>query len=213
MHSFRAFAAPAPSDPNLALVDLDPAERHEAITAAIETIFGPDGPASRNRASPFAAAAEILRAWQAHRLLPGPLGRALVMQWFRYHGVTAHAPVFSSIGFIGAADKYRPWADDWPDLYLAAIDRATDAGMRLAKRLDRSATVLAAIGAGRRKNSKFPAFAAYALKSPLISAPLAVRELGISIQAALYHIDQLLEAKAIRPVTERQSFRIFELAV
>jgi hypothetical protein len=197
----------------LSLDEIDPIDRQDAVFAALENVFGPAATAKLDAAEPLLSAASILAAWHADRLLSGDLGRALTMQWLRYHGITTRAPLFSSIGFVGAAAEYRPWAKDWPGFYVSATGRATRFGLGLAARLERSAAALAAIGADRRRNSTFPQFTAYAIKAPLLSAPLAASHLGISIQAALKHLDRLREAKAIRPVTERRSFRFFELAL
>lgn len=205
-------AALTAADPRLEPMGISPEDTLAANIDAIDAIFSPAGVAELTQTAPLRAAANILAAWNADRLLAGDIGRALAMLWLRHTRVTTLAPLFPAIGFVGEAASYRPWAVNWPRLYLAAVGRASESGLQLAARLTRSADALDTLGGAQRSTSAFPRFTAYAIEVPLITAPLAAQHLGITVQAALRHIDRLLEAKAITEITKRKSFRVFELA-
>jgi hypothetical protein len=58
---------------------------------------------------------------------------------------------------------------------------------------------------GKRSNSKLPRLVELCLRLPIVSVPLAAKELGLSQQAATTMIDEL--SSNLRELTERRRYR------
>ncbi|WP_338929192.1 helix-turn-helix domain-containing protein (plasmid) [Roseomonas mucosa] len=105
----------------------------------------------------------------------------------------------------------RPTADPatWPLLFLARVAAAARRGLEVLDRLEVAQQQLTALAEGARRSSSLPAAAALVLRRPLVTAPQLARDLGLTHQGALLILAKLQEARIVREVTGRGSFRAY----
>lgn len=156
---------------------------------------------------PTLAAAIAYEAWRATEPLQrqGWLGTLLVDDLLRARGkARAHLPCLD-VGLREIPRERRRHMDRAVRLaaVLEALTAAARVGLAELDRLAAARAVLARRLAGRRGNSKLPALVDLVLSSPLVTAPMAARELDVSPWAA----QKLLAELGLRELTGRRRFR------
>ena len=161
------------------------------------------------------AAALAFHAWSADPPVRhgGVLGRLLVPVMLRARGKTRHHTLAFAIGLQNVWP--RPQRGTPPEKAIAAIlDAIANTavhGLEAHHRLMLARTALARPLVGRRRSSRLAALAALLLRHPVISAPMAARQLGLSQRGATLLIDELVRAGCVRERTGRTRYRAFSL--
>lgn len=158
---------------------------------------------------PLMAAGLAFEAWQTIEPLQhrGWLGPLLVSTLLRSRGKTRHHLVALHAGLRLA--KYRRARQH--DLasrlttFAQAIEATAVMELKEVDRLTLARELLLRKCKGRRGNSKLPRLVELCLSSPIVSVPLAAKELGISQQAATTMIDEL--SSNLRELTGRGRYR------
>ena len=144
----------------------------------------------------------------------GVLGRLLIPVMLRARGKTRHHALTFAIGLQKVWPCPRrgaPPAERIANI-LAAIGNAAVHGLDAHHRLMLAKTALARPLAGRRRSSRLAALAALILRHPVISAPMAARQLGLSQRGASLLIDELVRAGCVRESTGRTRYRAFSIS-
>ncbi len=89
--------------------------------------------------------------------------------------------------------------------FAEALETTATLGLKEVDRLTLSPELLLRKCIGRRGNSKLPRLVDLCLRLPVVSVPLAAKELGVSQQAATTMIDEL--SPNLRELTERRRYR------
>jgi hypothetical protein len=135
------------------------------------------------------------------------LGPLLVSAVLRERGKARHHLAALHAGLRHA--KYR--RDHRHDLaarlivFAQAIETMANFEMKEIDRLTLARELLLRKCQGRRGNSKLPSLVELCLGSPIVSVPLAAKELGVSQQAATIMIDEL--SSNLRELTGRGRYR------
>ncbi len=158
---------------------------------------------------PLIAAALAYEAWERMEPLQHQpwLGALLAAALLRARGKTRHHLASLYVGFRQMRYR-RSRMQDLPTRLIGfaeAAETAATVGMKEIDRLSISRELLILKCAGRRSNSKLPRLVDLCLRLPIVSAPLAAKELGISQQAAATMIDEL--SSNLRELTERRRHR------
>ena len=143
----------------------------------------------------------------------GMLGRLLIPVMLRARGKTRHHTLAFALGLQTLWPRPRrgtPPEKGIADI-LEAIGNAAMHGLEAHHRLMLARTALARPLAGRRSSSRLAALAALLLRHPVISAPMAARQLGLSQRGATLLIDELVRAGCVRERTGRTRYRAFSL--
>jgi Protein of unknown function (DUF1612)/HTH DNA binding domain len=162
------------------------------------------------------AAALAFDAWLADPPMEhgGVLGRLLIPVMLRARGKTRHHALTFAIGLQKVWP--RPRRGTPPEQRIAdildAIGNAAVHGLDAHHRLMLAKTALARPLAGRRRSSHLAALAALILRHPVISAPMAARQLGLSQRGATLLIDELVRAGCVRESTGRTRYRAFSVS-
>lgn len=158
---------------------------------------------------PLMAAGLALDAWEAieplqHRAWQGPLLAAALL---RARGKTRHHLAALQAGFRHA--KYRRSRQH--DLasrltaFAQAIEAMANLNLKELERLTLAREILLRKCRGRRANSKLPRLVDLCLGSPIVTVPLAAREVRVSQQAATTMISEL--SSNLRELTGRGRYR------
>jgi Protein of unknown function (DUF1612)/HTH DNA binding domain len=163
------------------------------------------------------AAALAFQAWSADPPVEhggSVLGRLLIPMMLRARGKTRHHALAFAIGL--QCIWPRPRRGTPPEKQIAdildAIGSAAVHGLEAHHRLMLAKTTLARPLAGRRRSSRLAALAALLLRYPVISAPMAARQLGLSQRGVTLLIDELVRAGCVRERTGRTRYRAFSLS-
>jgi hypothetical protein len=163
------------------------------------------------------AAALAFQAWSADPPVDqggGVLGRLLIPVMLRARGKTRHHALAFAIGLQTVWPRPRRAAP--PEKAMAdildAIGSAAVHGLEAHRHLMLAKTALARPLAGRRRSSRLAALAALLLRYPVISAPMAARQLGLSQRGVSLLIDELVQAGCVRERTGRTRYRAFSLS-
>jgi hypothetical protein len=144
----------------------------------------------------------------------GMLGRLLIPVMLRARGKTRHHALAFALGLQSIWP--RPRRGTPPEKQIAdildAIGSAAVHGLEAHHRLMLAKTALARPLAGRRRSSRLAALAALLLRYPVISAPMAARQLGLSQRGVTLLIDELVRAGCVRERTGRTRYRAFSLS-
>jgi hypothetical protein len=160
------------------------------------------------------AAALAFHAWSADPPVGhggGILGRLLIPVMLQARGKTRHHALAFATGLQKVWPRPRrgtPPEEEIAEI-LAAIANAAAHGLEAHHRLMLAKTALARPLAGRRRSSRLAALAALILRYPVISAPMAARQLGLSQRGATLLIDELVRAGCVRESTGRTRYRAF----
>ena len=158
---------------------------------------------------PVMAAGLAFDAWETieplqHGAWLGPL---LVTALLRARGKTRHHLAALHAGLRHA--KYRRIRQEDLGTRLVALTQAVEtmanADMKEVDRLTLARELLLRKCRGRRANSNLPRLVDLCLVSPIVSVPLAAKELGVSQQAASVMIGEL--ASNLRELTGRGRYR------
>ncbi|RTL79516.1 MAG: DUF1612 domain-containing protein [Hyphomicrobiales bacterium] len=162
---------------------------------------------------PLIAAALAYDAWETIEPLQhqGWLGALLAGAVLRARGKTRHHLASLYVGFRHMRGRRSRLQDLTTRLvgFAEAAETTAALGMKEIERLSLSRELLMRKCAGRRKNSKLPQLVDLCLRLPIISAPLAAKELGVSQQAAATMIDEL--SSNLRELTERRRYRCWAI--
>lgn len=162
---------------------------------------------------PLIAAALAYDAWETIEPLQhqGWLGALLAGAVLRARGKTRHHLAALYVGFRHMRGRRSRVQDLTTRLvgFAAAVETTATLGMREIERLSLSRELLMRKCTGRRKNSKLPHLVDLCLRLPIISAPLAAKELGVSQQAAATMIVEL--SSNLRELTERRRYRCWAI--
>lgn len=162
------------------------------------------------------AAAIALHAWDAVEPFQqgnATIGRLLasVLLWRRgkAHGLV----LCPSVGLKGLRwlDRRGLPLSPWIDEFCQAVVLAADHGLERHRRLKLAQQMMGRQSAGRRRSSRLPALAQLVLDYPLVSAPMAAKQLGMTQEGASGLLDQLVKAGIVRELTGRSRFRAFGL--
>jgi hypothetical protein len=158
---------------------------------------------------PLLAAGVALDAWEAieplqHRPWLGPL---LVASLLRARGKTRHHLAALHAGFRRAKYRRSGQSDLASRLigFARAVETMAHFDTREIDRLTLARELLVRKCQGRRANSKLPRLAELCLTSPIVSVPLAAKELNIAQQAATIMIGEL--SSNLRELTGRGRYR------
>lgn len=158
---------------------------------------------------PLIAAALAFEAWETIEPLQhqGWLGFLLAAALLRRRGKTRHHLASLYIGFRHARYRRSRSHDLATRLigFAEAIEVTATLGLKEIDRLTLSRELLLRKCVGRRGNSKLPYLVDLCLRLPIVSVPLAAKELGVSQQAATTMIDEL--SLNLRELTERRRYR------
>lgn len=161
---------------------------------------------------PVLRAAILIDAWGEIEVLQRVpwLGPLLVSALLRREGLSAHHLPAWSIGAKQIPRERRRALDRTVRLiaYMDAIRETALAGLKEHDRLLQAKAQMERRLKGKRSNSKLPDLIAFALSRPLITAPLAAKELKLSLPGALNLIGDL----GLREVTGRGRFRAWAAA-
>ncbi|WGF91125.1 helix-turn-helix domain-containing protein [Marinivivus vitaminiproducens] len=155
------------------------------------------------------AAALAWDAWRALRPLGRGtwLGRLLIGSLLRLRRKTRRHLLTFNLGLQRM--HYRPLATHPLERRLAgaldAMAAASERGLALLERLEQAQERLALVLQGRRSTSHLPDVIDLILSRPLVSAPMLVKELRISRQAATQLIDEV--RPHLRELTGRGRYR------
>lgn len=159
------------------------------------------------------AAALVLALW--HRRAPvrhgGPLGRLLVTVWLWQRRKLAHPLLPLARGFRESLADYRPFENParWLPLFLDALARGAQHGLRELTALQHSRARLLGHCQGHRSHSRLDQVAALLLEQPALSPGEAARRLGMSRRGALLLLDELVRHGAAEEVSGRERFRVY----
>jgi hypothetical protein len=162
------------------------------------------------------AAARAFQAWSADPPVEhgGVLGRLLIPVMLRARGKTRHHALAFALGLQTIWP--RPRRGTPPEKKIAdildAIGSAAVHGLEAHHRLMLAKAALARPLAGRRRSSHLAALAALFLHYPVISAPMAARQLGLSQRGVTLLIDELARAGCVHERTGRTRYRAFSLS-
>ncbi len=158
---------------------------------------------------PLMAAGLAFDAWETieplqHGAWLGPL---LVAALLRARGKTRHHLAALHAGLRHAKYRHIRQYDMGPRLIALAqaVETMANADMKEVNRLTLARELLLRKCRGRRANSKLPRLVDLCLGSPIVSVPLAAKELGISQQAATIMIGEL--SSNLRELTGRGRYR------
>jgi hypothetical protein len=158
---------------------------------------------------PLIAAALAFEAWETVQPLQHQnwLGALLAAALLRSRGKTRHHLACLYIGFRHT--KYRrSRQQDLPTRlagFAQAVETMAELGLKEIERMTLCREKLLRKCNGRRGNSKLPPLVELCLRLPVVSVPLAAKELGVSQQAATTMIDAL--SSNLRELTERRRYR------
>ncbi|ATQ70539.1 MULTISPECIES: RHE_PE00001 family protein [Methylosinus] len=158
---------------------------------------------------PLMAASIALDAWEEIEPLQRSawLGPLLAAALLRSRGKTRHCLTALHSGFRQA--KYRRVGrDDFESRLIAfacAIETMAKADSKELDRLTLARELLLRKCKGRRTNSRMPQLVDLCLASPVVTVPLAAKELRVSQQAATQMIDEL--SSNLRELTGRGRYR------
>ncbi len=158
--------------------------------------------------------AAMLARWHASdagTLFGGAFGRMIATALSARVGLTATPLPLLSLGFLGQAHSYRPWAPDWESRCLSGFERGAIRGLELAGALARRRADLIEALADRRRERHLPAAVSALVANGGVTASDLGTAAGITPRAAAMLIDLLVERGLIRDVTGRASFRVFAL--
>ncbi|WP_051133873.1 RHE_PE00001 family protein [Methylocystis sp. ATCC 49242] len=158
---------------------------------------------------PLLAAALAYEGWETLEPLRRQswLGPLLAAALLRARGKTRHHLASLHAGFRHV--KYR--RSRHHDLatrlvgFAQAVETMAATGLKEIDRLTLARQLLLRRCAGRRGNSKLPRLVDLCLRLPVVSVPLAAKELGVSQQAATTMIDEL--SPNLRELTGRRRYR------
>jgi hypothetical protein len=220
----RPRSAPAASEADRLLAPLGAGELDPAAFAAWWATVGP-GPARSHRSgrdgadydpalSPLLQAAQAAETWMTSGIVdqPDPLPALAVAAVGLARTETLRAiplPVWAAWPALGQGDatalpRLRGLDAAWPVRFLTLAAAAARAGARELDRLQAAAALGARRTARCDRRARLPA----ALDAVLAVAALA-RQLALSPQAATWLLVTLAEAKVVREITGRKSFRAF----
>lgn len=155
----------------------------------------------------------LWRAWQEYAPEPNggwraPLLSALAL---RTRGLTKHVLLPIDTGRKQTPDRYRE--DDsiegQLESFLTWAETAALHGMKTHDQLATNEAIVRLKIRDRRKNSKLPLLVDLLLSRPIVSAPLAAKQLGLSTQAAEKMFVQL--GSCVHEVTGRTRFRAWAI--
>jgi hypothetical protein len=158
---------------------------------------------------PLIAVALAFDAWETIEPLQhqGWLGALLAAALLRSRGRTRHhlAPLY--IGFRHARYRRSPQQDFATRLigFAQAVETMAELSLKEIDRLTLSRELLMRKCAGKRGHSKLPRLVDLCLRLPIVSVPLAAKELGVSQQAATTMMNEL--SSNLRELTERRRYR------
>lgn len=162
---------------------------------------------------PLMAAGLAFDAWETieplqHRAWLGPL---LVSTLLRGRGKTRHHLAALHAGLRHAKYRHARQHDLAARLigFAQAVETMANAAMKEVDRLTLARELLLRKCRGRRGNSKLPRLVELCLASPIVSVPLAAKELGVSQQAATIMIGEL--SSNLRELTGRGRYRAWAL--
>ncbi len=162
---------------------------------------------------PLMAAGLALDAWDTIEPLQRGawLGPLLVAELLRMRGKTRHHLPALHTGFRHAKYRRAPQQDVAARLiaFAKAIEEMAKADSKEIVRLTLARELLFRKCTGRRGNSKLPRLVDLCLASPIISVPLAAKELGVSQQAATTMIGEL--STNLRELTGRGRYRAWAI--
>ena len=163
------------------------------------------------------AAALAFHVWSADppvRHGGGVLGRLLIPVMLRARGKTRHHALTFAVGLqtVWPRPRRGTLAEERIADILDAIGSAAAHGLETHHRLMLAKAALARPLAGRRRSSRLAALAALLLRHPVISAPMAARQLGLSQRGATLLIDELVRAGCVHERTGRTRYRAFSLS-
>lgn len=162
---------------------------------------------------PLIVGALAYEAWETIEPLQhqGWLGALLVADLLRSRGKTRHHLASLFVGFRHIRYRRSRQQDLATRLigFAEAVETTAVLGMKEIDRLALSRELLSRKCSGRRGNSKLPQLVDLCLRLPIVSAPLAAKELGVSQQAATTMIDQL--SSNLRELTERRRYRAWAI--
>jgi hypothetical protein len=188
----------------------------EEMSEALEGALQPSVVSTWESLPPLQAAAEIIATWHRSRAadcIGAAAGRALAMAWVYRAGLTSSYCLMPSIGFLGAASKYRPdLAVSWPELFTKACGRAAEWGFKLHSHLTLAYRRLNETAPRSRSTSHMAALIDLLIGIPAVSAGAASRSLGITPHAARAMLGALEDRGLVREVTGRGSFRLYSAA-
>lgn len=157
----------------------------------------------------------LIDLWEQLEPFPrqGHLGPVLAQAHLREAGRLKDAGLLVRTGARALASSGRRLPDR-PTIaraawWLAAIGRGAQAGLAELDRLTLARQVLDRHLRDRRESSRLPALVDLFLRSPVVSAPLAAQELGLSQQAARTMIASL--GASVHEVTGRRRYRAWRI--
>lgn len=162
------------------------------------------------------AAGLALAAW--HRLSPlrhgEAAGRLLAAAylWRRKKTQAPFAPV--ARGFREMLADYRPFdpPDRWLPLFLDAVARGAEQGLKDLAALGLARERLMARCDGHRRHSRLGRLAEFLLDRPAASSGDVARALGMTRRGAMMLLEELAAAGAIEEVSGRERFRVYRAA-
>ena len=162
------------------------------------------------------AAAIALHAWAALEPFQhgnGTIGRLLTSLIFWRRGLAQGLTFCPSVGLKGLQwlDRRGLPLAAWIEDFCKATIIAAEHGLERHRRLQLAQQLLARQAAGRRRSSRLPALAQLVLGNPLVSAPMASKELEMTQEGATGLLDQLVKAGVLREMTGRARFRAYGL--
>lgn len=162
-------------------------------------------------------AALAFQAWSADPPVEhggGVLGRLLIPVMLRARGKTRHHALAFALGLQTIWPRPRRGAPPETGIadILDALGSAAVHGLEAHHRLILAKAALARPLAGRRRSSHLAALAALFLHYPVISAPMAARQLGLSQRGVTLLIDELVRAGCVQERTGRTRYRAFSLS-
>lgn len=161
---------------------------------------------------PVLRAAVLLDAWGEIEVLQHAswLGPLLASALLRQEGLAAHHLPSWSVG-AKQIPRERRRAFDRTVRLIASVDAIREAalmGLKEHDRLMQARNQMERKLKGKRRSSRLPQLIAFSLSRPLITAPLAEKELKVSLQGALNLISEL----GLREVTGRGRYRAWAIA-
>lgn len=159
-------------------------------------------------ATPLLAAAGAAHAWLDGGEARAPLRAALVRFWQRAGLLRAPVPLTGTAA-LGAE---TPWRQDlWTPHFLHALATEAEDGLGLLLAMERAWLAARAAAPARRSTSRAPAALDLLAATPLISATMLARGLGMSVKSALALLEVFVREGIAVEATHRAARRLFAL--